>query len=140
MMRLVDSFFVVVATACVSAFGVLVVAATNTAALQVFEFTVGICLVAFLFRKNRHALVTFETAAGVIAVNQILLAHGYVTFLNAGQVMSGLGPFAGGIVTAVVLACLTVAGFYPRRLWAYVAVGGVLIALTWPTTISGLSI
>jgi len=139
-MRLIDGAFVVVATACVGAFGVLVVAATNTAALQVVELTVATCLLAFLFRKNRHALVTFVTAAGVIAVNQILLAHGYLTFLNAGQVMSGLGPFAGSIITAVVLASFTVAGFYPRRLWAYVAVGCVLIALTWPTTISGLSI
>ncbi len=130
------------AVACISGLGVIVVEATGTTWLQIFELSLSITVVAFLFRRDRHSLLMFVTAAVVIVVNQILLAHGYLTFLNAGQVMSAsaFGPLAGSIITAIPVASITAAGFYFRRPWAYVTVIALLIGLTWPTALSELSI
>ncbi len=133
---------VVVATTAISMLTAVVVAAGGTAFLKSAELALSIAVVAFLLRTNRRAVITFIAAAAAVSINQMLLAYAYLTFLNAGQIMfaSSVGPLSASVVIGVAVASITTAAFDLGRVWAYIMVAVLLIAISWPTTLSGVSI
>jgi hypothetical protein len=141
-MKAKHSGLVILATACISVLTLWTATATATAVIKIVELTFAVALVGVLLRSNRHAVLAFLVAASVVVVNQMLLAYGYLTFLNAGQTFSAssFGALPASVFIGAVVAAVTTAGFSLRRAWAYVTVILVLIAVTWPTSLSGLSI
>jgi hypothetical protein len=133
---------VIIATVCVNLLTVVTTAATVAAAIKVIELTVAVALIAFLMRTNRYAVLAFVLAASAVVVNQMLLGYGYLTFLNAGQAFAsssfGVVPASGAI--GAVVGAIVVTALFLRRVWACVIVVVLLIAVTWPTSLAGLSI
>lgn len=143
MMKTQHCALIILATAFIGALGRFVIAASRPLSLSVSELAVAVGVVALLFaRVNALAVVTFVTAAVVLAANQLLLARGYLTFLNAAQMMSAdvIGPLAADISAAVVVASVTIGGFYIRRVWAWVTVAVILACATWPASLAGVHI
>jgi hypothetical protein len=133
---------VISSTACVSLLAMGVATATVTPAVKLIELTTAVALIAFLLRSSRSVVLTFVVAAAVVIANQVLLSYGYLTFLNAGQAFSAssFGAVPSSVLIGVVVAATTATAFSIRRVWAYVTVIVLLVAVTWSTSLSGLSI
>jgi hypothetical protein len=133
---------VIFSTACVSLLTTVVATATITPAVKLTELTAAVALIAFLLRSNRSVVLAFVIAAAVVIANQMLLSYGYLTFLNAGQAFSAssFGAVPASVLIGAVVAATTATAFSIRRVWAYVTVIVLLVAVTWPTSLSRLSI
>jgi hypothetical protein len=133
---------VIIATACVSLLSTLTTIGTLPGWIQIVQLAIAVGLIALLLRTNRYAMSAFVVAASVVVANQMLLGYGYLTFLNAGQAFSAssLGVAPASIAAGSVVAAITAVAFYVHRSWVYLTVIVLLIAVTWPTSLSGLSI
>src|SRR5713226_7441401 len=88
-MRFLHGILIVTTTALVGMLGLVVVTAKGGTLTAVIQLCAAVVLSALLLtRLSPLAAVTSLVASAAIAINQLLLSFGYLTFLNGGFIAS----------------------------------------------------